>query len=172
MKQPRPPRLTNAGVLALSAAVLGLLAAFLPVYIRAKDWATDRSTMTDMLMFERAIRRFVEANGRPPANPNGLVQYNKPFFRDLLPYLDFVRPVDWWGYNYWIWTGPGNRAYGLTTDKDTDTIIVSTARRGGRETWVYDPARPEGGLYEIRSAGDFEKDIVLWNGRFIRAPKK
>jgi len=44
--------------------------------MRAKDWATDRSTMTDMLMFERAILRFVEATGKPPANPNGLVQYH------------------------------------------------------------------------------------------------
>lgn len=163
---------TVGTLLAGAVAAALCLAAFILFYLRAKDWATDRSTMADMRMVERAILRYVEAAGKAPANPKGIVQYQKPFFRELLPHLDFVRPVDWWGYNYWIWTGPGNRAYGITMDGARDYLIVSTGRRGGRETWAYDPARPEAGLFTPRSARDFDKDIVLWNGRFIRAPKK
>ena len=93
-------------VLAIAAAAL-ILAVLIPLYLRAKDWATDRSTMADMRMVERAILRYIEAAGKAPTSPNGVVQYQKPFFRELLPYLDFVRPVDWWGYNYWIWTWSG-----------------------------------------------------------------
>ncbi len=158
-------------VFAVAAAAL-ILAVLIPLYLRAKDWATDRSTMADMRMFERAILRYIEAVGKAPTNPNGVVQYQKPFFRELLPYLDFVRPVDWWGYNYWIWTGAGAREYGITTSGRSDYLIVSTGRRGGRESWTYDPERPEAGFFTPRTAKDFDRDMVLWNGRFIRAPKR
>ncbi len=158
-------------ILGLAAAAL-FLAGSIPFYLRAKDWATDRSTMADMRMVERAILRFVEATGKAPTSPNGVVQYQKPFFRELLPFLDFVRPVDWWGYNYWIWTGAGVHEYGIATTGPGDYLIVSTGRRGGRESWVYDPARPEAGLFTPRRAADFDKDMVLWNGKFVRAPKR
>ena len=168
----RRPGFTVGGLLLATAAAALCLAVFIPCYLRAKDRATDRSTMADMRMVERAILRCIEDTGKAPTSPNGIVQYQKPFFRELLPYLDFVRPVDWWGYNYWIWTGAGVREYGIATTGPREYLIVSTGRRGGRESWVYDPASPEAGLFTPGTAKDFDKDIVLWNGRFIRAPKK
>jgi hypothetical protein len=39
------------------------------------------------------------------------------------------------------------------------------------EGWAYDPSNPESGLYVINTNADFNRDLVNWNGTFIRGPR-
>ena len=158
--------------LVLGLASAGLLAAFLiPHYQNAKNTATLRATMTDMEMWSRAIERYAIDHGAAPTNPNGRLTYKKPILRELLPYLERVCITDLWGFNYWIWTGPGIDEFGIRTLGPEDFLIVSMGKKEWRESWTFDPRRPRAGLFEVRHAEDFNKAVVLWNGRFVRGPK-
>jgi type II secretory pathway pseudopilin PulG len=158
------------GLLGCAAAASLLVLVLLPVYDNAKNKATLRATLADMEMWRAAIDRYISDNGVAPTNPNGRLRYKKEILRDMLPYLDHIRSTDWWGSSYWIWTGAGASAYGIQTTDPTDYILVSAGRGGLRETWRFDSRRPDAGIYRIEEPADFEKDIVLWNGRFVRGP--
>ena len=163
---------TLAG-LGLGLASAGLLAAlFIPLYQDAKNTATLRATLMDMEMWSRAIARFVIDHGAAPTNPNGRLTYNKPLLRELLPYLERVRITDLWGFSYWIWTGPGIDEFGIQTTGPKDFLIVSMGKKERHESWTFDPRRPQAGFFEIRHKEDFNKAVVLWNGRFVRGPKQ
>jgi len=162
---------TVFGVLLCAALASVLLLLLVPIYKDAKETATLRATLRDMEMWHVAIERYISNHGTAPENPNGKLRYKKPILREMLPYLNRVRSADWWGSNYWIWTGPGNSAYGIKTTQPTDYIIVSVGKGALRENWRFDVRQPEAGFYEIRESADFEKDIVLWNGRLVRGPR-
>jgi hypothetical protein len=85
-----------------------------------------------------------------------------------------VLPIsDAWECNYRIYSGEaGNGIYnGIEGCIDKDIIIVSYGRDGKKENWKYDPKQPEAGLYELKSNKDYDKDLVIWNGNWIRAPR-
>jgi len=153
-----------------SAGLLVML--FLPLYRNAKNTATLRATLADMEMWAGAIERYTIDHGEAPTNPNGRLTYKKTILRELLPYLERVRITDLWGFSFWIWTGPGIDEFGIRTTGPEDFLIVSMGKKARPESWTFDPMRPRAGLFEIRQAEDFEKDIVLWNGRFVRGPKQ
>lgn len=157
-------------ILYLVAAIL-LLFLLIPFYQKAKNTATLRSTLADMRMWEKAIKDYISDFGSAPTNPNGKINYKKPILRELMPYLKRIRISDWWGSSYWIWTGAGVEKYGIRTAGPEDFIIVSLGRKGIRDNWKFDPRRPQEGFFECRSPRDFEKDIVLWNGRIVRGPR-
>jgi hypothetical protein len=125
-----------------------------------------------MEMWSRAIERYAIDHGAAPTNPNGRLTYKKPILLELLPYLERVRITDLWGFSYWIWTGPGIDEFGIRTTGPEDFLIVSMGKKEWRESWTFDPRRPQAGLFEIRDEEDFNKDVVLWNGRFVRGPKQ
>jgi type II secretory pathway pseudopilin PulG len=153
-----------------SAGLLVML--FIPLYRNAKNTATLRATMMDIEMWSRAIGRYAIDHGAAPTNPNGRITYKKPILRELLPYLERVRITDLWGFSYWIWTGPGIDEFGIRTTGPEDFLIVSMGKKERRESWTFDPRRPQAGFFEIRHEEDFNKDVVLWNGRFVRGPKQ
>jgi len=51
-----------------------------------------------------------------------------------------------------------------------DFVIISYGRDGKKEDFKFNPSNPEAGLFEIDSVDDFDKDLVMWNGSWIRAP--
>ena len=61
--------------------------------------------------------------------------------------------------------------YGLTGSGPDDFLIASYGRGGVLESFTYDAATPEAGLYTISSAADFDKDLISLNGQFIRGPR-
>jgi type II secretory pathway pseudopilin PulG len=156
-------------LLCVSAGGL-LLALLFPIFEHARDTATLRATLADMNMWRGAMERYISDHGAAPTNPNGKIRYKKPILREMLPYLDRVRSADWWGGNYWIWTGAGTNEYGLRSTGPADYLIVSLGKGCLRENWRFDPAHPRAGYFEICEPSDFEKDIVLWNGLFVRYP--
>jgi type II secretory pathway pseudopilin PulG len=158
--------------LLFSLAVVGILVTlFVPVFEKAKSKATLRATLADLDMWQRGLQAYISDHHAAPTNPGGRIRYKKPILRDMLPYLPHVRSSDWWGNNYLIWTGPRIDEYGIRTASATDVILVSTGKGALRENWAYDPARPQAGLYDVREPADYEKDIVIWNGRLVRGPK-
>ena len=50
-------------------------------------------------------------------------------------------------------------------------MVVSFSRDGEKEDWEYDRKNSAAGLYELKILDDFDKDIVRWNGSFVRAPR-
>jgi len=149
----------------------GLLAVlFIPIYQNAKNAVTLRATMADMEMWTKAIQSYISDKGMAPANPNGWISFKKPIVRELLPYLERVQTTDWWGFSYWIWTGPGIDQYGIRTTGPAEFIIASLGKEGIREGWKFDADNPQAGYHKIRELDDFKKDIVLHNGKFLRRP--
>ena len=149
-----------------------LVLAGIPFYKKAKERATQVSTMSDMRMWGRAFSSYFEDKGKAPTNPRGALNYKKPIIMELSPYLEAIRILDWWGFTFWIWTGAGNTAYGITTQKKKDFLLVSTGKAGLRENWKYDPQKPEAGFFKVSDIIDFDNDLIMWNNTFIRCPKK
>jgi len=52
-----------------------------------------------------------------------------------------------------------------------DFIVVSLGRDGIMEDWEFDENEPDSGLFVLTGMGDFDKDIVMWNGSWIRATR-
>ena len=52
-----------------------------------------------------------------------------------------------------------------------DFIIISYGRDGKKENWKYDSKNLAAGLYEVKAEDDFDKDLVMRSGTWIRAPK-
>ncbi|GAG16576.1 unnamed protein product, partial [marine sediment metagenome] len=50
-------------------------------------------------------------------------------------------------------------------------IVVSYGRDGKKEDWKFDPENPEAGLIEMKTEDDFNIDIIMWKGYWIRAPR-
>jgi len=156
-------------LLVCGAGLVFLLLA--PLYQTAREKATQRSTMSDMAQWAQAISAYASDHGAAPSNPRGRLNFRKSILKELAPYFSTLRWCDWWGDVYWVWTGRGNDAYGLSTTDVKDYLMASLGKDNAFENWAYDPARPEAGLYAPEENRDYFCDIVLWNGRFIRRPE-
>ncbi|UCC38401.1 MAG: hypothetical protein JSV96_11235 [Candidatus Aminicenantes bacterium] len=148
-----------------------IIALLIPLFTTARERAAQKSTMLDMQNWSEAINSYIVDHLKPPTNPQGRLNYKKAIIRELSPYLKIIRNVDWWGYPYRIWTGKGVIQYGITTKDKKEFIIASFGRKGFMEGWRFDPKSPEQGLFHVDKLEDYEKDIVLWNNKFIRFPK-
>jgi len=158
--------------LILSVVIIGILLVLLiPLYLRAKEKAAQKSTMADMHMWGEAVALYIEENSVAPSNPRGHLHYKKLIIKELTPYLKAVRIVDWWGHYFYVWTGKGDNWYGIPATTDKDFIIASCGKKGLQEGWRYEPENPESGYFEIKNYEDFEKDLVFWNKQFVRCPK-
>ena len=81
---------------------------------------------------------------------------------------------DKWGNPYIVYSGaavahfPG---FSESTVSKTDFIIVSYGRKGLEEHFVFDPDHREAGIFEAKTMTDYDKNLVNWNGTWIRAPR-
>jgi hypothetical protein len=92
-------------------------------------------------------------------------------YKALCPYYVESLPIsDPWGRPYWVLCGKkiDGSLYGIPSGADDDFLIFSFGRDGEVENWIYDLKNGAAGLYE---ENDPDKDIVYFNGTFIRAPK-
>jgi len=158
--------------LILSLVILGLLLAVLiPLYLTAKERATQKSTMAALKNWGEAIASYTAEHSVAPSNPRGIMNYKKPVIEELSPYLNSIAVFDWWGNPFRIWIGKGISQYGITTTNNKDFIIASFGKYGMQDGWKYDPRNPDSGFFEIKKREDFKNDLVLWNNKFIRWPK-
>jgi len=133
----------------------------------------QKIAMLDITVISTGIADFVIDNGITPKQ-EGIYSEDSDFHIALSPFYLKELPIkDPWGNNYRVYcSSAGNGIYGISGCVSDDFIVVSYGRDGEKETWEFDATSPEAGIFIVRDSDDFDKDIVMWNGSWIRAPRK
>ena len=137
------------------------------------DQGKKLQSMRDVTFINQAMTDYMTDHGVPPKQA-GTYTKGSEFNEALSPFYIKVLPIsDGWEGNYRVYSGKaGNGVYdGIEGCTDKDIVIVSYGRDGKKENWTYNPKKPEAGLYELKSDKDYDKDLVIWNGNWIRVPK-
>jgi len=160
--------------LLIVVAIIGILAALLiPNAITAIQKAKQKASMKDVAVISTAITDFITDNGIAPTQ-DGAYTGSSPFYGNLSPFYIKVMPTtDQWGTGFNVFCGTavdGNYAIGGANADDF--LVASLGRRGLPETdFTFDSTDPEKGLEVVKTGADFEKDLVQWNGSWIRGPR-
>jgi len=139
----------------------------------ATGQAKQLNSLRKVTFINQAMTDYMTDFGVPPKQ-SGTYTRGSEFNEALSPFYIKVLPIsDSWEGNYRIYTGKAcNGVYdGIEGCTDKDIVIVSYGRDGKKENWKYNSKKPEAGLYEIKSDKDYDKDLVIWNGNWIRAPQ-
>ena len=137
------------------------------------DQAIQLETMKKMTYINPAMTDYMTDFGVPPEQA-GTYTRGGEFDKALSPFYIKVLPIsDAWEGNYQVYSGKAcNSIYtGIEGCSDKDIVIVSYGRDGKKEKWAYDSKKPEAGLYELKSDKDYDRDLIMWNGNWIRAPQ-
>ena len=158
----------------ITVAILGILATLLiPNAITAIQKARQKETMKQIVSLATAVTDYVTDNGAAPTQ-NGSYDATDEFYDALSPFYIKVLPInDQWGNNFMVYCGAdcdGN--YGISGAAGDDFIIASYGRAGELETdFSFDINDTEAGMYVVSEATHFNRDLVMWNGSWIRAPR-
>ena len=165
--------------LLIVVAIIGILAALLiPNAITAIQKAKQKGTMKDVMTISTALTDHITDHGVVPAWDGSEYSQGTVIYDGLCPFYVRVLPVyDQWGNYLRIYTRLQAEHWGATyTDGSifgNDEFVVGSAGREGIENGPnYVPTNPEGAFYEINSVGDFNNDLVAWNGSWIIGPKQ
>lgn len=129
-------------------------------------------SMRYITFINQAITDYATDMGVPPKQA-GTYDKTSKFYSDLSPfYLKVVPTKDNWGNSFHVYSGKAcNGVYdGIKGCTEKDFIIISFGRDGKKENWKYDSKNPQAGIYELKSMKDLDKDLIMWNGNWIRAP--
>ncbi len=158
--------------LLIVVAILGILAALLiPNAITAIQKAKQKSTMKDIVVMSTAVTDFVTDNGVTPVQ-DGAYTASSVFYTSLSPFYIKVLPLtDQWGTGFMAYCGTAANVYGITGAAQDDFVVASYGRAGEAETFSFVATNPEAGLYVVSQSAHFNRDLVMWNGSWIRAPR-
>jgi type II secretion system protein G len=158
--------------LLIVVAIIGILAALLiPNAITAIQKAKQKSTMKDITVISTAMADYVTDNGTAPTQA-GTYQAGTPFYTGLSPFYVKVMPInDQWGNGFNVWCGSSAAVYGITSPGTDDFVVASWGRDKLQESFSFQDSQPELGLFIISTMADFDKDLVQWDGSWIRAPR-
>ncbi len=166
--------------LLIVVAIIGILAALLiPNAVTAMQKAKQKGTMKDMTTIATACADHVTDQGRAPDAPtqNGAIEAAGNFIQAIAPFYVRVCPhTDQWGYPFYAYCGEANVSGAIGVDvselDDGDFVLTSTGRKGELEAGiVFQPQDPAAHLFEVSSMVDFENDLIMWDGTWIRAPR-
>lgn len=160
--------------LLIVVAIIGILAALLiPNALTAIQKAKQKSTMKDLTTISTAIADYITDHGIAPTGQAGTYDASAVFYDGLSPFYVKVLPItDQWGTGVNAWCGAGaDGIYGATDVGTDDFIVASFARDKTQEGFSFDPNNPEAGLFLVDTMSDFNLDLVMWNGSWIRAPR-
>jgi len=132
----------------------------------------QRYTMMDIRTITTALADYVSDNGVAPKQ-DGPYDENLEFIKALAPFYVRNLPVhDGWFNPYLVYCGEAcNGKYGISGCGADDFVVVSYGRDKKKEAFTFNPSNPEAGIFEIESAEDFDKDLIMWNGSWVRAPR-
>lgn len=132
-----------------------------------------KATMKSIGMISGAIADYVVDNGIAPSQ-EGFIIENSSFYNALCPfYIKSLPIMDSWGNKFMVYCGETvNGHYGISEAKSDDFLVVSYGRDGKQELWEINLDDTKAGLYAIDDIDDYNKDIVSWNGAWIRGPRK
>jgi general secretion pathway protein G len=157
--------------LLIVVAIIGILAALLiPNAMTALQKAKVRGTQKDLSTIATTITDYITDKSVPPANSGAI---STTMASALSPmYIKVLPQRDQWGTNFMVYCGTAaNGNYGIAGSVNDDFLVSSYGRGGTLESWTYNVATPDGGLYTIGATADFDKDLVNLNGSFIRGPR-
>lgn len=132
----------------------------------------QKTAMLDIITISTALADFVTDNGSAPKQ-EGLYSEDSSFYLALSPFYIKELPIkDPWGNNYRAYCGLAcTGKFGISGAMTDDFIIASYGKDGEKEIWEFNAMNPEGGIFVVKDASDFDKDLVMWNGSWIRAPR-
>lgn len=136
------------------------------------DEKKQLESLRRITFINQAMTDYMTDFGVPPEQA-GSYSEGDEFNRALSPFYIKELPIrDEWEGNFHVYSGIAcSGVYnGIEGCTDKDIVIVSFGRDGKKENWTYNPKKPEAGLYELKSDKDYDKDLVIWNGTWIRAP--
>ncbi len=161
--------------LLIVVAIIGILAALLiPNAITAIQKAKQKSTMKDIVVISTAITDFVTDNGVTPTSPGGAYTATSDLYTSLSPFYIKVLPLtDQWGTPFQSYCGTDVDAagYGISGAAGDDFLMASFGRAGLAESFSFSATNPEAGMYVVSQSAHFNRDLVMWNGSWIRAPR-
>jgi len=159
------------GLAVLAIPVLGIIAAIaVPSLVTAREAARVTATQKDMRQLATAFEScLLDRNYLPPQS--GPMRAAEKASSELAPYIGNISSQDAWGNDLLVYCGEAcNGQYGLSGCSATDYLIVSPGKDGVREDWLYDPDNPGAGIFYRSSNTDFDRDLVFFNGLWIRGP--
>ena len=131
----------------------------------------QKTAMIDITVISTAVTDFVTDNGVTPKQ-EGIYSEDSDFYYALSPFYLKELPIkDPWGNNYRAYCGLAcNGKFGISGAASDDFIIASYGKDGEKEIWEFNATDPEGGIFVVKDVSDFDKDLIMWNGSWIRAP--
>ena len=132
----------------------------------------QKAAMIDVMTISTAIADYVTDNGVAPTSAADL-DTGDVIIIELSPFYIKELPIkDPWGNNYRIYCGLSVKEnYGVEHAGYDDFMVICLGRDGKEEIWEYNSADPNAGLFIISSPEDFNKDLIMWNGSWVRAPR-
>jgi hypothetical protein len=128
--------------------------------------------MKDISVITTAMADYI-TDGNVLPKQDGIYDENSELYKKLSPFYVKVLPIkDTWGNNYRVYCGEAcNGKYGISRCGADDFVVVSYGRDGKKEDFEFISYNPGAGLFEIESVDDFDKDLIMWNGSWVRAPR-
>jgi hypothetical protein len=126
-------------------------------------------SMKDITVIATSIADYVTDNGITPKQ-DGIYDEKSEFYQVLSPFYVYVLPItDSWGNQFRVYCGEAcNGHYGISNAASDDFVAVSYGRDGKKEDWKFDAYNPGAGLFVTKAVEDADKDLVMWNGSWIR----
>ncbi len=152
-----------------------LMLIMLPVMQSAIQKTKQKTTMSDMGDLAKAIMGYVTDIGSAPTSPGGTLEPDSALITELIQLQKLtISTKDHWGTPFRVWTGLDvGGTFGIDAaevGKD-DFVIQSLGRDGQDEGFSYDPSDSGNNYYIIQDLSDFSRDLILWNGGWIHAPR-
>jgi len=156
-------------------AILGILAALLvPIVQEAMQKSKQKGTMQEMNSLAQSIMMYITDTGYAPTNPDGDLTPSQPIFDELTAIQIKSIPMrDQWGHPLRVWTRSacaGHFGIDVASVGEDDYVIQSVGFDGQDEGFTYNPANPQD-FYFINRMTDFNNDLIIWTGNWIRAPR-
>lgn len=163
----------NLVELLVAVVIIALLAMIVIPSARVSiSRARLKSTMKNVSAISRALSNYILDNGRTP-NQNGTYDSNSSLYLALSPFYIKILPTqDQWGNGFRIWCSDAAEGiYGISGPGSEDFLVASFGQDRTQEgDFTFNKLLPEEGFYFLRQMSDFNKDLVMWNGAWIRRP--
>jgi len=154
--------------LLIVVAIIGILAALLiPNAMGALQRAKVRGTQKDISTIATCVMDYITDKAIPPAD--GLAALKTAISGTI--YIKVMPTKDQWGTDFVYHSGDGCNIYGITGSAADDYLVASYGRGGLPESWSFDAANPEAGLYDLSTQASFDNDIINLSGQVIRGPR-
>lgn len=164
--------------LIIVVSIIGILLALItPNVIQKIQNGKQIGTMADINTIAKACLEYVIENDVAPAAgiQAGPLTTGNDFIKTITEKHLITCPVnDHWGNPFVVYSGEAVAQFGGFTAEMVgkgDFIIASYGRYGEEEGFTFDPDNPEAGMFKVSTVDDFKKDLVNWNGTWIRAPR-